>query len=293
MTATVKPVPLLATLKQYARPALPVVVAALAFAVLFAKPAELLVRDWWHNPDAGHGLLLAPLALWLAWRRGVREDARPQVVFGTILLVFAALLRYASGLAAELFTMRFSMMLALGGLVVFLWGWRQVLRWWLPATLLVLSIPLPTLVTNALALPLQFEASKMGAALLASRHIPVRLAGNVILLPGHQLFVTEACSGLRSLTALVSLGVLVAGLWLRTPVARALLIAAAIPVAIVINAVRVFLTGFLVYFVDPKLGDGFMHLTEGWIMFIVAFGILGLFAWGVSTLEKRIGRKDA
>jgi exosortase len=183
--------------------------------------------------------------------------------------------------------MRFSMVLALAGLTVFVWGFGQLRRWWLPATLLALSIPIPALVTNALALPLQFQASRMGATLLEWRDVPVRLAGNVIQLPGRQLFVTEACSGLRSLTALLSLGVLVGGLWLRSVPGRAVLIALAIPVAIAVNAVRVFMTGFLVYFVDPQLGEGFMHLTEGWLLFLVAFLILGAAAWVAASIEGR------
>lgn len=272
---------------------MPVAVAVLAFVVLFLKPAQLLVQDWWSNPEAGHGLLLAPLALWLAWRRGLRSDRVARVGWGAAILVAAVLLRYVSGLAAEVFTMRVSMVMALAGLVVFAWGWRQLLAWWLPFTLIFLSIPWPALVTNALALPLQFQASKMGAALLRSRDIPVLLSGNVINLPGHRLFVTEACSGLRSLTALLALGVLVGGLWLRTPVARILVLLLAIPVAIVINAVRVFFTGFLVFFVDPKLGDGFMHLTEGWLLFIVAFGILGLLAWLARGIERRFEKVAA
>ncbi len=286
MTATLKPdLSLAAGIVRRPDAALPAVAALVAFVVLFIQPARSLALDWWNNPDAGHGLLLAPLALWLAWRRGLAPERKGQMVLGSLVLAGAVALRYLSGLAAEIFTMRLSMLLALAGLVVFVWGWRQLLRWWLPATLLFLSIPWPALITNALALPLQFQASKMGAALLESRHIPVQLAGNVIRLPGHQLFVTEACSGLRSLTALLSLGVLVGGLWLRFPATRLLVLLITIPVAIVINAIRVFLTGFLVFFVDPKLGEGFMHVTEGWLLFIVAFGILALVAWGASRLE--------
>lgn len=248
----------------------------------------LLVRDWWNDPEAGHGLLLAPIAFWLAWRRRIRPGARPSVAWGLVLLVCAVLLRYVSGLAAELFTMRGSMLLALAGLVTYRWGFRQVLHWWLPFGLLALSVPIPAILTNALAFPLQLKASSMGAALLEFRHVPVRLSGNVILLPGRQLFVTEACSGLRSLTALLALGLLVGGLWLRTSVSRILLILVTIPVAIVINAFRVFLTGFLVYFVSPEMGEGFMHLSEGWLMFVIAFGILGLMAWGMSAIERRL-----
>jgi exosortase len=261
-----------------------------AFLVLFAGPMADLAKQWWTDPNAGHGLLLAPIALYLAWRSGVRPDAKGQPVLGLCLLVVSVLLRYVGALAAELFTMRTSLVGAIIALIVFAWGARQLVRWWLPLTLVVLSVPLPTVVLNSAAFPLQLEASKMGAALLAWRQIPVLLDGNVIRLPGHTLFVTEACSGLRSLAALVALGVLIAGLWLKKPPMRLLLIAAAIPVAILLNGIRVFLTGFLVFFVDPKLGEGFMHLTEGWIIFVFAFAILGGLAWVLVRLERLWGR---
>ncbi|HEX5385180.1 MAG TPA: exosortase/archaeosortase family protein [Gemmatimonadales bacterium] len=260
----------------------------MAAAILFAEPMATLVRDWWTDSNAGYGLLLAPLAVWLAWRAGLAPDRAPNVWLGTALLALAVLLRYLGGLAAEQFTLRFSMVVAAAGLAVFAWGTVQVRRWWLPLTLFALSIPLPVVVTNTLALPLQLKASAIGAALLEWRQVPVRLAGNIIQLPGRQLFVTEACSGLRSLTALLSLGVLLGGISLRTWVGRALLVAVAIPVAIVVNAIRVFLTGFLVYFADPKLGEGFIHLTEGWLLFIAAFALLGCLAWAAGLVESRL-----
>lgn len=267
---------------------LPLVATALAFGVLFAKPITLLVQNWWSMPEAGHGLLLAPVAIWLAWKSGIAADAKPNRVFGIALLVFAVLLRYASGLAAELFTMRGSMVIGLAGLTVYQFGFRQLIRWWLPFALICLSIPLPELITQALALPLQFKASQMGAALLEMRNVPVRLTGNVIQLPGRELFVTEACSGLRSLTALISMAVLLSALVLRNPVTRIFLLLVAIPVAIVINGLRVFLTGFLVYFVGPSFGEGFMHLTEGWLLFLVSMTILAAVAWLGSIIERAL-----
>jgi exosortase len=272
---------------------LPLAVTAAAFAVLFARPFQLLVRDWWTMPEAGHGLLLAPVAIWLAWRSGIDANSKPNRAAGILLLVLAVLVRYASGLAAELFTMRGSMVMALVGLTLYQFGFRQVIRWWLPFALICLSIPLPELVTQALALPLQFKASQMGASLLEMRNVPVRLAGNVIHLPGRDLFVTEACSGLRSLTALLSMSVLVGALVLRTPVARLFLLLVAVPVAIVINGLRVFLTGFLVFFVSPSFGEGFMHLTEGWLLFLVSMSILAMVAWVSSAIEKLLARRTA
>jgi exosortase len=267
--------------------ALPAVLTTIAFALLFAQPMYLLVRDWWTLPEAGHGLLLAPVAVWLAWKSGIRRDAVGNVALGIAMLLLAVVIRYLAGLAAELFSMRASIVLALGGLTVYHYGFRQLLHWWLPFLLACLAIPLPELVTQELAMPLQFRASEMGAALLRWREIPVLLTGNVIRIPGHELFVTEACSGLRSLTALLSLAVLMGGLMLKHPIARILLVALAIPIAIVINGVRVFLTGFLVFFVDPKLGEGFMHVTEGWLLFIVSFTCIAALAWLAAASERR------
>lgn len=270
----------------------PALVTAALFVALFNRPMRLLGWDWWNNPEAGHGLLLAPLAIWLVWRSGVRPNFTPNVKLGLLIIFGAVVIRYMSGLAAELYTMKMSMVMALAGITVFAYGFRQLVAWWLPFTVLWLSVPLPELVTSTLALPLQFRASEMGAALLSWREIPVRLNGNVILLPGgHQLFVAEACSGLRSLTALLSLGVLLGGMTLGSAAGRLLLVLAAIPIAILINGIRVFLTGFLVFFVSPELGEGFMHTTEGWLMFLIAFLMLGGVAWVVAHIEGFFSRR--
>ncbi len=262
---------------------------AVAFAILFGKPIYLLARDWWTIPEAGHGLLLAPVAVWLAWKSGIAPHAKPNRSLGVTMLLLAVVVRTASGLAAELFTMRGSIVIALAGITVYEFGFKQLVRWWLPFALICLCIPLPELITQALALPLQFKASRMGAALLQMRNVPVRLAGNVIQLPGRELFVTEACSGLRSLTALLSMSVLLGALVLKRPVTRIALVLLAIPVAIVVNGVRVFFTGFLVYYVSPAFGEGFMHVTEGWLLFLVSLSILGAMAW-LGGLVERVGR---
>ena len=261
-------------------------VTAVAFAVLFANPAASLVRDWINDPESGQGLLLAPIAIVLAWRKGIVPDPRPFTALGVALLVVAVIVRYGSGLAAELFTMRLSIILAASALTIYFFGVGQVVRWWVPFALLVLAVPLPAIVLNTIALPLQLKASHIGAALLEWRRVPVHLAGNVIRIPGHELFVATACSGLRSLSALMSLGLLLGDWSLLHVISRIGILVAAIPVAIVINGVRLFLTGFLMSFVSADLGQGFMHLTEGWLLFLVAFAVL----WGLTTLFASVER---
>ncbi len=272
---------------------LPTLLAGAAFLVLFTSPFLNLVREWWTDPDAGHGLLLFPVALWLAWREGIAADARTNPRWGITLLVAAVFLRALGSAAAELFTQRFSIWLAAVGLIVFWCGWTQVRRWWLPISLLVLTIPLPAILTNMLATPLQFRASAMATSMIRWRHIPVVTTGNVINLPGQRLFVAEACSGLRSLTALLSLGVLIGGMYLRTTPMRLLLVLLAIPVAVFVNAVRIFFTAFLAYYVDPKWAAGDLHRNEGWAMFLIALGALAAIASVVRVGEQLITRRSA
>ena len=264
-----------------------------AFALLYMPAMRMLIRDWLHDADAGHGLLLAPLAIYIAWKRGLVENHKARPIFGSLMIAGAVVLTYMAELAAELFTLRMSMLIAAAGLVVFFAGFRQLIRWWLPATLLVLSVPLPAVILAEIALPLQLQASEIGAALLSWRHVPVMLAGNVIRLPGQALFVTEACSGLRSLSALIALGLLMGSMFLNAPISRVLILLLSVPVAILINGIRVFLTGFIVYYGDPKLATGFMHMTEGWALFLVAFAVLGVITAAVSTTEKWILNRKA
>ncbi|MGH7583350.1 MAG: exosortase/archaeosortase family protein [Gemmatimonadales bacterium] len=276
---------LLAGLRHW-RAAVPAVALGIAFVALFAPPFAGLVHEWWTDPDAGHGLLLFPVGLWLAWRSGIDPEARPNVRAGITLLVAAVLLRALGSIAAELFTQRLSIWLAGLALVVYFAGWVQVRRWWLPMILLPLAIPLPAILTNLMAIPLQFRASQLATAMIHWRHMPVVTTGNVINLPpnwqvgfpGQRLFVAEACSGLRSLTALLALGVLIGGLYLRGWPSRLLLVMLAIPVAVLVNAIRIFLTAFLVYFVNPSWGVGALHRNAGWLMFSIAFLVLGAVA---------------
>jgi len=144
-------------------------------------------------------------------------------------------------------------------------------------------IPLPEIVFNQIAFPLQLLASRLGEAVIAGAGIPVLREGNVLQLPSKALEVVEACSGIRSLVSLLMLGIVLgyfteSRLWARTAIALA-----AVPIAIVANAARVAGTGLTAEWVSPAAAEGFFHSFSGWLMFVVAFiGLLAvqrLIAW--------------
>ena len=270
------------------RASLPAITVGL-FVLCFAPVIWGLIDAWLNLPDAAHGILIAPVAVWLAWRTGIVADAKPAQWTGAAIVVFSVVAALLGRVAGVDTVPRAAFWLGVFGLVLWYGGWRQVVAWWLPLLLLGLTIPLPESIIASLTFPLQGVAARLGAAMLSTRHIPVLLAGNVIHLPGHTLFVSEACSGLRSLTALLSMAVLVGALFLKYPISRVLMVALAVGLAIVVNGVRIFMTGFLVFFVDPKLGEGFMHLTEGYLLFLVSLAVLAALTWGFTRVERRIG----
>jgi exosortase len=264
-------------------------VTAGLFLACFAPVIAGLIKAWLTLPDAAHGILIAPVAVWLAWRAGPIDNPQPARWLGGTIVLVAVLANLLGRVAGVETIPRAAFLLGLAGMVLWFAGWRQILAWWLPFVLMALTIPLPESIIASMTLPLQEVAAKMGSSMLSWRHIPVLLSGNVIRLPGHTLFVSEACSGLRSLTALLSMAILVGALFLKYPISRILMVALAVGLAIFVNGIRIFMTGFLVFFVDPKLGEGFMHITEGYLLFLVSLSVLALLTWLFLKAERRFG----
>jgi len=146
-------------------------------------------------------------------------------------------------------------------------------------------VPLPTLVLNAISLPLQFFASQLAVSVLQGVGIPALREGNVIMLPNVSLEVVEACSGLHSLVSLGAVAVLLAALTLRRTVPRLLLVASSIPIAVLTNGGRVAGTGILSYHFGAAAAEGFFHEFSGWAVFVAALCLLGLEAGLLRRLE--------
>jgi exosortase len=143
-----------------------------------------------------------------------------------------------------------------------------------PLAFLLLMIPIPAIIFNQIAFPLQLLASRFGEVVLTIAGVPVLREGNVITLSNTTLEVAEACSGIRSLISLLTLAIVYGYAIDRRNWARVALALASIPVAIVANGVRVAGTGIAAHFVGPEAAQGFFHEFSGWLVFVVAFVML-------------------
>jgi exosortase len=245
-----------------------------------------LVRQWASDDNYSHGFIVVPLALFFAWERRAAlrsAEIRPSTA-GAALIVVSLAAFVAGRLGAELFLTRVSLVGVLAGAVLFVWGRRHFRILAFPLAFLLLMIPLPAIVFNQLAFPLQLLASQVGETAIAAAGIPVLREGNVLELPGTRLEVAEACSGIRSLVSLLTLAIVLA--WFTEPRngRRVVIALSAIPIAILANAARVAGTGLMSHWIGEEAARGFFHTFSGWLMFVVAFVLLA----GVQRLVSRL-----
>ena len=246
-----------------------------------------MVLHWYSDQDYSHGFLIAPLAAYFVWQRRkklLRAPIEPSW-WGLAPLVLGSLTFAVGRLGVELMNLRASFVITLIGLVVLLLG-RPVFRILaFPLLFLFLMIPLPQSLVNVVAFPLQLVAADAAVNIVQMFGIPALREGNIIHLANASLFVAEACSGLRSLMALITLGIVFAYFFRKTLVERLIIVASAIPIAVLVNAFRVALTGILTHFYGQAAAGGVIHETQGLVTFGIAFLVLLGEAWLLARLS--------
>jgi exosortase len=257
--------------------------SALAFMV-FGPVLYYMFLHWGAVDDYSHGFLVGPLAIYFAWER--RADLRRALIqpswWGLLPLTLGVLALMIGRLGVELTAMRVAFVLTIIGLQLLLLG-REVFRILaFPLLFLFLMVPLPQSLVNVVAFPLQLIAADFAVESLHLFAVPALREGNIIHLANTQLFVAEACAGLRSLMALGTLAIVFAYFFRKNPFERIFIVASAIPIAILVNAFRVALTGHLAHRFGPGVADGVIHQWEGFFTFGLAFGLLLFEAWLLS-----------
>lgn len=285
-------------------------------AAVFFVYATVLVKlggQWWVDENYSHGLLIPFIIGYILWserERLARATVRPRLLWGGACVVLAVLMLWAGTAGAELFMQRTSLVVMLAGITIYFWGWHILRLALVPLLLLALAIPIPAIIFNQIAFPLQLFASRCAVWAMRALDIPVLRQGNVIeLMPLNstvtkKLEVVEACSGIRSLMTLLTLAVVFAyfthprdpdkqgggtlaalkryGTW-----RSAILVLSAVPIAIITNAGRVSGTGILARYYGTEVADGFFHEFSGWVVYIAAFLLLFALGWVLDKFGPR------
>jgi exosortase len=249
--------------------------------LLYASVLRLLVAQWWTDPNYGHGFfvpLFSGYILWHQRERWTKSEIEPSN-FGLLVMLGAVALLFIGSLGAELFTSRFSLLVLIAGIILFLAGWKMLRAVAFPLAFLIFMIPIPVIIYNQITFPLQLIASRLATVWLEVVGVPVLRDGNVLVLSNFSLEVAEACSGIRSLMSLIALAVAYGHLAEPRRWVRYALVVLMVPSAIVTNAMRIMGAGVLAHKFGPQAAEGFLHQFSGWVVFLATLVLIFLCHW--------------
>jgi len=257
---------------------------AVVLGVCYASTLRGMVDQWTNDQDMGHGFVVPFVVLWLIWRERKRWQPLPSKPswWGVPILALAAGMHFASALGAGLFVSSVAFLVSIAGAVVCFGGFGLLRAWVFPLLLALFMVPKLAIFYNQVTMPLQLLASRMAASILTLTGFGVIREGNVLDVGGNRIAVAEACDGIRYLLPLGFVGALFGYLSDPRPWMRVALLIAAIPVAIVANAVRVAASGAV-----PKLAEGTPHEIIGWVIFMLCLATLFFARWCFQAVQSR------
>ncbi len=236
---------------------------------------ENIFSRWADQPEYSHGYLIPLISLYILWekRNLLLPYLRESSAWGIPLCIAALVLLFVGEISALYILIHYSFLLFLFSLSLIFCG-KGTRITWVSIVFLAFSVPLPYVIEVILTAKLQLLSSSLGVSIIRLFEIPVYLSGNVIDLGEFKLHVVEACSGLRYLYPLVCIGVITAYLYRVHFWKRLFIVATTIPISIVMNSVRIAVTGVLVENFGSEVAEGFLHDFEGWVVFLLCLIVL-------------------
>lgn len=255
----------------------PALTAACVIVLFWDAMGDLWAR-WGEQQELSHSYFIPLISAWLVWtnRGAVKASVGPAAWAGPAFAAAAAGLFFVGHLTQAFIFEQVGLVAAIAALTAGFGGLSLLRATAAPIAFLLLAVPPPYWLITVLSWKFQLISSALGVWMIQLMNIPVYLSGNVIDLGDFKIQVAEACSGLRYLFPFLSLGVMTAYIY-RGPLWHKLtIVLATIPITVVMNSVRVAVTGALVQAYGPEHAEGALHFFEGWVVFLLC--LVALFA---------------
>ena len=248
------------------RVALPALALALVFiGARYAETGAEIVSTWYRSATFAHGFVVAPISLWLVWRR--REQLRaiePRPWFVVLPLMVVAGMAWLVGEFAAVNAVSQAAFVAMLVFAVPAVLGRDVARAIMfPLGFLFFAVP----IGDFLLPTLRDRTADFTVWALRVTGIPVYREGWLIVVPNGRWSIVEACSGVRYLIASLMTGTLFGYLNYRANWRRWVFVGVSIVVPIIANWIRAYLIVLLGYLSNNRLAAGVDHLIYGWLFF--------------------------
>jgi exosortase len=254
--------------------------------MLYFPFLKSLIADWSVNEDYSHGYFIPFLSAYFIYtmRKELSELQVQPSNWGLILLLLGFAQLLIGKVGSEYFLQRTSFILVILGLIWFFLGWEFFKKLLFPILYLLFMVPLPAIIWNKIAFPMQLFASAITENVVYAIGIPIYREGNVLHLAETTLEVVAACSGLRSLMTMFALSGTLAFLSIMSTSRKWILFISAAPIAIVANILRLTGTAVLASQFGSEVAHGFLHDFSGIVVFILGLAML----LGVNSLLSRV-----
>ena len=261
---------------------------ALAALLLFTfyEGIHQLVSIWDSREEYSYGYLIPVITLFLIWQKRPQLEQVPFTGswLGIAVMILGLGLLVLGNLSTLFLVVQYGFLVVLVGVALAFMGWHAFKIIAVPLTLLLFMIPLPQFFLQEISNQLQLISSQLGVLVIRLFGISVFLEGNVIDLGTYKLQVVEACSGLRYLFPLMTLGFIVAYFFHAAFWKRAIIFLSTIPITILMNSFRIGVIGVLVEYWGVSMAEGFLHDFEGWVVFMACTGVLVAEIWVLSRI---------
>ncbi len=262
--------------------------ASIFFFIGYWPAINILVNKWLSSENYSHAFIVMPIIFYMIWqkRSATTEISKWGSTIGILVLLFAVPV-YFFGLIAQVHTIIFlAMMLTIIGALIYIGGMQTLRVLAIPLVLFALLIPVPDQLLTRITFPLQLIVSQASATIISSIGIPIFREGNIISLPSKSFEVAEACSGMRSMMALITISIIFSCFSLRHLRSRLILLAASVPTAIMMNISRVLGLILLFHFFRIDLSVGLYHDLFGLVLFGCAIFFFFIMQRALETISK-------
>lgn len=252
---------------------------ALGLLLLAYVPTLDWMWDRWWARDSyySHGILVPFVSLFLLWstKDQLKNIELKESPWGLPLIIAGIGLHLFSTLFRINFTSGFALLFVFIGLCLYFFGTALCRKIAFPLIFLIFMLPLPEVMITNMSFELKMMAAKLATSALNHMRIPAIQEGSLIQMRHAHVVVDDVCSGLRSLITLTALGSIFAYYLKGGAIKKTILFLSTIPIAVITNMARVIVLAVIAEIWGPELLEGFVHDATGFLVFIIAFILLG------------------